>query len=350
MNIVYIPEEQLIDNEENFYHIDDNEVIYLARSIEALDGIAVPLIVKPLDSMHYKIIAGHKRKKAVQLLLSEGKEQYRNLPCTEKNLHDGQEQDSYEKAVEMLTLMLINSSARQHFTPYEKMKEVENLEWILKNTDSCLNVRNAAAELLNMSKSEVGRYQKISRNLSEEMKPFFAEGKIKTQTADKLASLSPAQQRLAEKVIKVQGSIKASEVDMISQRADSSSKNKLVFEMKPIEEKEQLQTEDDFQVVEESERMEEQEALDKLSEEIPESNDILLDVYEEKTFERIQKGIQTHHILYKARKYSHWKVGTQIRILSSVSGRKIQVEILYINRNHALLKETAMVIIFRKVR
>lgn len=350
MNVIYISEDKLVDNKENFYRIDEDEVTYLARAIEALNGIVTPLIVKKIDDDHFKIIAGHKRRQAVKFLLSEGKTMYKDLPCIYQEDIDSQNSygPEHEEAVEMLTLMLTNSSARQHFTPFEKMKEVENLERVLKMNHSSVNVRQAAAELLNMSRSEVGRYQKISKNLSDENKVFFAEGKIKTQTADCIASLSPEQQKLAAKVIMEQGTIKATEVSslIIPKEQETDFEEIKKEDMVTASELEENFCTDDLEESEE----EEQEAIVKMPINIPESNDILLDVYSERTFIRMFEGIQTHHILHKARRYDHWKVGTHINILSSVTKRKIQAEILYINRNHPLLKETAMIIIFKRVR
>ena len=91
-----IPLSQIETNDRNFYNVED--VTELAESIELI-GLKQPLVVLEVDDTHYRLIAGHRRYKALTKL---GRE---SAPCVvQRNLTETQEQ---------LALILTNSTARE---------------------------------------------------------------------------------------------------------------------------------------------------------------------------------------------------------------------------------------------
>lgn len=61
----------LVPSEGNFYSID--EIEKLKRDIELAGGVKQNLTVTPLDGGKYKILAGHRRRRACLELVEEGK-------------------------------------------------------------------------------------------------------------------------------------------------------------------------------------------------------------------------------------------------------------------------------------
>ena len=79
MQVIQIPLSQLIVNEHNFFTVED--VQELADDIE-LNGLYSPLTVCAAGEGKYRIVAGHRRRKALELL---GR---KDAPCIVKN-YDG---------------------------------------------------------------------------------------------------------------------------------------------------------------------------------------------------------------------------------------------------------------------
>ena len=69
----------LVPSEGNFYSID--EIEKLKRDIELAGGVKQNLTVTPLDGGKYKILAGHRRRRACLELVEEGKREYELIPC-----------------------------------------------------------------------------------------------------------------------------------------------------------------------------------------------------------------------------------------------------------------------------
>ncbi|MFV0520173.1 MAG: ParB/RepB/Spo0J family partition protein [Lachnospirales bacterium] len=183
-------------NENNFYYVKDLEK--LKMSIKAV-GLKHNLVVSTLkDENTYQLISGHRRFKAIQELINEGELDWTTVPCTIEKKTDLEQR---------LTLILANSTARE-LTSFEKMKQVEEMKLIaqeIKEVDSTQikgKTRDFIAEFLEMSTSEVARYEAISNNLDENIKEELKEENISTDTAYAISRLQPEQQEEALELIK----------------------------------------------------------------------------------------------------------------------------------------------------
>lgn len=210
--------EKLIESEENFYATNDVEE--LARSIELLGGIEQNLIVEDTGDGQYKVIAGHRRRKAVLQLLAEGKEEYRMVPCRVRAGSEGTLND--------LRLILTNSTARQ-LTDFEKIKQVQILKDLLQKYKEQLaeenkdkpreeqirigRIRDCIAELLDISPSQVGRMERIDKNLSDEFKKELKDGNINMSTAVSISVKTEEEQAEIYEEYKKVGEIHIKDVD-----------------------------------------------------------------------------------------------------------------------------------------
>lgn len=210
--------EKLVESEDNFYATNDVEE--LARSIELLGGIEQNLIVEDTGDGQYKVIAGHRRRKAVLQLLAEGKEEYRMVPCRVRAGSEGTLND--------LRLILTNSTARQ-LTDFEKIKQVQILKDLLQKYKEQLaeenkdkpreeqirigRIRDCIAELLDISPSQVGRMERIDKNLSDEFKEELKDGNINMSTAVSISVKTEKEQAEIYEEYKKVGEIHIKDVD-----------------------------------------------------------------------------------------------------------------------------------------
>lgn len=174
MQVVQIPLSQLIVNEHNFFTVED--VQELADDI-ALNGLYSPLTVRAAGDGKYRIVAGHRRRKALELL---GR---KDAPCIVKS-YDGEDS-------EMVALIQSNLTSRE-LTYYEKMQAVVLLEKALRSmkergVELPGRLRDHLAEQVSESASAVHRMQYIHKNLSPALLEALRREQIGESVADELA-------------------------------------------------------------------------------------------------------------------------------------------------------------------
>ena len=177
MQVVQIPLSQLIVNEHNFFTVED--VQELADDI-TLNGLYSPLTVCAAGEGKYRIVAGHRRRKALELL---GR---KDAPCIVKS-YDGEDS-------EMVALIQSNLTSRE-LTYYEKMEAVIRLEKALRSmkergVELPGRLRDHLAEQVSESASAVHRMQYIHKNLSPVLLEALRREQIGESVADELAHSS----------------------------------------------------------------------------------------------------------------------------------------------------------------
>lgn len=173
----------LIDSDPgNFYELRD--IPDLAGDIETV-GLQQPLLVRPGEDGHVVLISGHRRRAALQLLVAEGKERFRQVPCIRKT---GGNALVYE-----MQLIFANAHTRV-LTNAEIGKQAARLEEIfyqLKEQGYEFPGRmiDHVAEACNIKRAKLGRLKKIEAHLAPCYKPLWDAGDLPEDTADALAGL-----------------------------------------------------------------------------------------------------------------------------------------------------------------
>lgn len=204
-----IPAKKLHPSEKNFYAMDPAEIAALKETIE-LVGVQENLVVKQIVTGEYageyEIIAGHKRHRAVTELIAEGKEVSPILPCKVESNTDGVKNE--------LILIFTNSTQRER-SDYCKMQEVQRVRELLEEYAKYNNLpgrkRDIIAEILNTSKTTIGRLDNIRRNIIPEFLEEYKAGKISTSAANEIAGANPEGQRELLERYKETGTINAKE-------------------------------------------------------------------------------------------------------------------------------------------
>lgn len=184
----------LIDSDPgNFYELRD--IPDLAGDIETV-GLQQPLLVRPGEDGHVVLISGHRRRAALQLLVDEGKEQFRQVPCIRKA---GGSALVYE-----MQLIFANAHTRV-LTNAEIGKQAARLEEIfyqLKEQGYEFPGRmiDHVAEACNIKRAKLGRLKKIEAHLAPCYKPLWDAGDLPEDTADALAGLPQEVQERIKRV------------------------------------------------------------------------------------------------------------------------------------------------------
>ena len=210
--IVYIDIDDLESNPKNFYGLRDVDAL---AGLIAVSHLVEPLTVSKKADGKYRIISGHRRRAAVEKLLTEGVYSERKLPCIIKTLkkieieqENGETIEFDEDAVEMLNLIASNRGQREERTIDEKLQEVRYLETFAKaiyhqkNKGNRGRFRNFfAEEILNISKSQLQRINAME-NLTEKVKAAIDDKIISETAAMAMASMTPEEQNsCVEKVL-----------------------------------------------------------------------------------------------------------------------------------------------------
>lgn len=184
----------LIDSDPgNFYELRD--IPDLAGDIETV-GLQQPLLVRPGEDGHVVLISGHRRRAALQMLVDEGKERFRQVPCIRKT---GGNALVYE-----MQLIFANAHTRV-LTNAEIGKQAARLEEIfyqLKEQGYEFPGRmiDHVAEACNIKRAKLGRIKKIFTHLAPCYKPLWDAGDLPEDTADALAGLPQEVQERIKRV------------------------------------------------------------------------------------------------------------------------------------------------------
>lgn len=169
------------------------EIEGLADLIEASGMVLQDLLVKKLDSDEYQIIAGHKRCAACKLLVEErGKKEYEFLPCFEQNISDVRAE-----------FQVYSTNCHHEETPYEIMHKLERMQYLINNYPEEFSeiqggrMVDRLAQKYNLSKSTVGEYLSISKNLGDTAMEALKKGEIDKSAAVTLASMPEKKQNQA---------------------------------------------------------------------------------------------------------------------------------------------------------
>ena len=186
-DIKMIDIDELHSSEDNFFEIERIEEF--AETILGQGGVKENLIVTPLPTGGYEIISGHRRTAAVRYLLNKGEIVQRVLPCLVQNFKSDDDK--------MLNLVFMNVTARR-LSDAELWTSYEKVDAILKKKkeagEKFGRIRDALANLLGVSASQVSKLQNVEKNAIDKIKEAVSNGSISISTANEIARLDEEEQ------------------------------------------------------------------------------------------------------------------------------------------------------------
>ncbi|ELP5177965.1 ParB N-terminal domain-containing protein [Clostridium perfringens] len=228
--IKYINIDRIRRNEKNFYEIVDIEA--LAEDIK-LNGLNHNLVVRKLDNDMYELISGERRYTALSKLVNEGNKEFNLVPCKviESNDIDSE-----------IILIQANAQSRE-LTEVEKLTQVERLQELYKikkkNGEKVPGkIRDIIANDLNLSATQVGRYERINNKLIPELKAVIEQGNLTIANASEFSSLSEENQRVILNLIDDKANMSKQEAIDLKNKLKKIEEEKELELKKAYEEKE----------------------------------------------------------------------------------------------------------------
>lgn len=183
-----IPLHEIDQNGKNFFEVED--VQDLMESIQ-VHGVLQPLVVVEAGE-HFRLLAGHRRLKALQQLHDADKKdpRWRVAPCVVL--------PPMSEAMEQMVLIQTNTTARQ-LSYVEKMESAVRLKKILvklkaEGVKLPGKLRDIQAEQLEISRTELARMEVIQKNLIPPLMDLLKKNTINASAAYELARLDAEDQ------------------------------------------------------------------------------------------------------------------------------------------------------------
>lgn len=190
-------------------HYSMNGLEKLAGNILADGELQEPLVLGRVEGK-YRLLSGHRRMAAARLLIEDGHEEFRKLPCRYKDMSE---------IWFRLQLILGNADNREK-TDYDKMNEAQELKEILQQarTEGTLKIekgkrlRDYVAAVLGESSGKIGQLDAISSNATEEVKEQMAAGRLGITAAYETSRLPEEQQNEVAAAVAAGEDIKSREI------------------------------------------------------------------------------------------------------------------------------------------
>ena len=230
----FIEIDKIVPNPNNFYELSG--IKELSENIKEF-GLNQNLEVVEIHDngeKKYRLIGGHRRYEAIKLLINDGDDRFKKVPCKVNR--------SLDEIEEQLRLIKSNSDTRE-LTPQEKREQMKQLIELYKKkqeiTGEKINIKKEVAAASGTYPKTVERYDNINNRLIDELKEYFDSSKITFTDAYNFATLTEEAQLAILDLLKSKDKVTKEELKTIKeankQLSDENEKNK-----KALEEKETL--------------------------------------------------------------------------------------------------------------
>ncbi len=187
---IVIDYQDIVITHHNKYSME--ELQEMAAGIELTGGIQEPLILGKVNGELW-LGSGHRRWSGIDILVKEGKEQYRQVPCRYKEMTE----------TEFRLELLIGNTFNRKKSDYDKMMEAAEWKEVLTQArkekllvlEEGERVRDYVAAILGESTGKIGTLEAINNHATAEVKEQMAAGTINTATAHEISKLPEEQQK-----------------------------------------------------------------------------------------------------------------------------------------------------------
>lgn len=166
---------------EEIYNTDGIEE--LAADIE-LNGLMQYPLVRFMPGGMYRIISGHRRVKALRLLATKDKEQWKTIPVILDS-----DKDETSIAIKLISANAVNRhmTRREQFTQALKLYELLTEQKEKENLPG--RVRDMVAKKLNISSGSVGAFLQLANNLDGVLLDYYLNGSLSKSAAIEASKL-----------------------------------------------------------------------------------------------------------------------------------------------------------------
>ena len=206
-----------------------------------IDGLQEPLIVARVENAFW-LVSGHRRIAGIEILISEGHEEFKNVPCRYKEMTE----------TEFRIALLTGNTFNRRMTDYDLMVQAQEWKEVLTQArkegllklDKGERVRDYVAVIMGESAGKIGTLEAINNNATPEVKEQFQNGSMGITAAGAAATLSEDQQKEIAAQAAAGRDIKTEEIKAIAEEEKGKKK-------KTAEERQQEQNVSDTDTSEE---------------------------------------------------------------------------------------------------
>lgn len=206
-----------------------------------IDGLQEPLIVARVENAFW-LVSGHRRIAGIEILISEGHEEFKNVPCRYKEMTE----------TEFRIALLTGNTFNRRMTDYDLMVQAQEWKEVLTQArkegllklDKGERVRDYVAVIMGESAGKIGTLEAINNNATPEVKEQFQNGNMGITAAGAAATLSEDQQKEIAAQAAAGRDIKTEEIKAIAEEEKGKKK-------KTAEERQQEQNVSDTDTSEE---------------------------------------------------------------------------------------------------
>ena len=233
--VEYIAINDIKRNEKNFYEIVN--VDELAEDIK-MNGLNHNLVVRKLENGTYELISGERRYTALNKLVQEGNNLFALVPCKVIEAND----------IDAEIILIQANAQTRELTDLEKLEQVKRLKELYTtkkaNGENIPGkIRNLIANDLNLSSTQVSRYESINNNLIPELKEVLESGNLTIANASEFSALSEDNQKVI--------------LDIINDKVELNKKEAIDLKnkLKEIEEEKEREIKSRQSIIEENARL-----------------------------------------------------------------------------------------------
>ena len=233
--VEYIDINDIKRNEKNFYEIVN--VDELAEDIK-MNGLNHNLVVRKLENGTYELISGERRYTALNKLVQEGNNLFALVPCKVIEAND----------IDAEIILIQANAQTRELTDLEKLEQVKRLTELYKtkkaNGETIPGrIRSMIAKDLNLSSTQVSRYESINNNLIPELKEILESGNLTIANASEFSTLSEDNQKVI--------------LDIINNKVELNKKEAIDLKnkLKEIEEEKEREFKSRQSIIEENARL-----------------------------------------------------------------------------------------------
>lgn len=211
---IMIDYQDIIVSDHNKYSME--EIQELATGILLTGGIQEPLIVGRVDDgagNGYRLISGHRRLRAIGILVEEGNEEYKKVPCRYKDMTETQ----------FRMELLCGNTFNRKMSDYDLMIQAQEWKDVLTQArkekliilDEGKRIRDYVAGILGESTGKIGQLNAINANATQEVKEKLQTGEMGITSAYAASQLDPESQKKVVSRIESGEDVRSEEIQRI---------------------------------------------------------------------------------------------------------------------------------------
>ena len=203
--------EEIVVTKHNKYSMDGLEE--LATGI-LIDGLQEPLILGRVNGAYW-LISGHRRIAAVGILVAEGHEEVRKVPCRYKDMTETQ----------FRIALLCGNSFNRKMTDFDLMTQAAEWKEVLTQArkekllilEEGKRVRDYVAAVLGESPAKIGQLEAINNNAIPEIKEQFEKGNMGITSTYEASKLDQEEQEAVAAAVESGEDVKSEEIKAIAE-------------------------------------------------------------------------------------------------------------------------------------